>query len=64
MARLIVTESASGARRPALGQEVRIGIVSPFIAIDAHNQSEGTVTILRIVHGRREITSKLLSDPR
>ncbi len=51
----------SGAPRPALGSRVRIGIVSPFIVIYEHDASMDLVTILRIVHGNRRITEKLLS---
>jgi toxin ParE1/3/4 len=48
-----------GAPRPALGQNVRIGIVSPYIVI-YRNEENNTVTVLRIVHGRRRITGKML----
>ena len=51
----------SGPRRPALGPNVRIGIVSPYIVIYEHSENDDAVTILRVIHGRREITSKLLS---
>ena len=54
---------ASGAPRPALGPNIRIGIVSPYIAIYAHSESDNTVMILRVIHGRREITSELLPGP-
>jgi toxin ParE1/3/4 len=46
-------------RAPALGPNVRIGVVSPYIVIYRH--AEDTVNVLRIVHGRRRITDKLLS---
>jgi plasmid stabilization system protein ParE len=52
---------ASGPRRPALGADTRIGIVSPYIVIYDYSEPDNTVTILRIVHGRRDITGKLLS---
>ena len=48
-----------GAQRPALGQNVRIGIVSPYIII-YRNEGDDTVTVLRIVHGRRRITGEML----
>lgn len=53
-----------GPRRPALGPDIRIGIVSPYIVLYARNEPDDTVTILRVVHGRREITSRLLSGAR
>ena len=53
---------AIGAPRPALGRDIRIGIVSPYTIIYQHSADNGTVTVLRIVHGRRRITGKLLSE--
>jgi toxin ParE1/3/4 len=52
----------SGAPRPALGPEIRIGIVSPYIVIYRHSAEDGTVTVLRVVHGRRRITDALLNQ--
>jgi len=51
-----------GALRPAIGQNIRIGIVSPYIVIYRYSEREDTVTVLRLVHGRRRITGKLLSE--
>jgi len=51
---------ASGAPRPAIGPDVRIGIASPYVVIYGHDESSDTVTIFRIVHGRRKISGKLL----
>src|SRR5580692_2083002 len=51
----------SGAPRPAFGQNIRIGIVPPYIVI-YRNEDDGTVTVLRIVHGRRRITGRMLRD--
>jgi plasmid stabilization system protein ParE len=50
----------SGAPRPALGANIRIGLVSPYLIIYEHDAKTDTVTILRIVHGRRKITGALL----
>ncbi|SDR60688.1 Plasmid stabilization system protein ParE [Rhizobiales bacterium GAS191] len=52
----------SGPLRQALGPNIRIGIVPPYIIIYRHVAADDTVTILRIVHGRREIASRLLGD--
>jgi len=54
---------ASSPRRPALGRDIRIGIVSPFVVIYRHGEGDDTVTVLRVVHGRRDITRKLLRRP-
>jgi toxin ParE1/3/4 len=51
----------SGQPRPALGQNIRIGVVSPYIVI-YRNEDDHTVTVLRIVHGRRRITGKTLGE--
>jgi len=51
----------SGPPRPKLGPNIRIGIVSPYIVIYRHVATADTVNVLRIVHGRRRITGKLLS---
>jgi toxin ParE1/3/4 len=57
----------SGAPRPKVGPKIRIGIVSPYIVIYRHTEAEGVVRVLRIVHGSRRITGRLLrgvlSDP-
>ncbi len=52
----------SGPARPALGPNVRIGIVLPYIVIYEHHPGEGLVTILRIVHGSRKIAGTMLTD--
>ena len=52
---------AIGAPRLALGRDIRIGIVSPCIVIYRHGVDDDTVTVLRIVHGRRRIAGMLLS---
>lgn len=51
----------SGAPRPVLGQSIRIGIVSPYVVI-YRNEDDGSVTVLRLVHGRRKITGKMLGQ--
>lgn len=50
----------SGAPRPALGFLVRIGVVSPYVVIHEYIEADDAVTILRIVHGRRKLTRRLL----
>ena len=53
----------SGAPRPALGRLVRIGIVSPYNIIHETIEADDAVTIMRIVHGRRRITRRMLNRP-
>ena len=52
----------SGSPRPALGRNIRIGVVSPYTVIYEHEPATDLVTVLRIVHGRRRITAKLLYE--
>jgi toxin ParE1/3/4 len=52
----------SGAPRPALGHNIRIGVVAPFIVIYRNDEDSDTVTVLRIVHGRRRITGRMLGS--
>jgi hypothetical protein len=50
------------ARRVPLGQNIRIGIVSPYIVIYRNDDVSNTVTVLRIVHGRRRISGRMLGS--
>jgi toxin ParE1/3/4 len=58
----LAAHPAIGAPRAALGRNIRIGIASPYIVIYRHTEDDDTVTVLRVVHGRRRITGKLLSE--
>ena len=49
-----------GAPRPRLGKQVRICVVSPYTLFYEHSETDDTVTIMRIAHGRRKITRKFL----
>lgn len=51
---------SSGAPRPALGRHVRIGLVSPYVVAYRHVPDSDLVGVIRVVHGRRHITHKLL----
>jgi toxin ParE1/3/4 len=56
----LVDYPRSGPSRPMLGPHIRIGVVSPYIVIYEYDVPTDLVTILRIVHGRRRITGKML----
>jgi toxin ParE1/3/4 len=47
-----------GTPRPALGPQTRIAIVTPYVVI--YDWAEDTVTVLGVLHGRRNITRKLV----
>lgn len=51
----------SGAPRPRLATDVRIGIVSPYIVVYRYREGANDLTVLRILHGRRKIRAALLS---
>ncbi len=46
--------------RPKLGPHIRIGLVLPYVVIYRHVEGADVVTIIRIVHGRRQLTRKLV----
>ncbi len=51
-----------GSRRDELGSEVRIKIVYPYVVFYEH--SVARVTVLRVLHGHRDITADLLAGLR
>ena len=53
----------SGSPRPALGALVRIGIVSPYNIIHEYISADDVVTVMRLLHGRRRITRRMLNRP-
>lgn len=46
--------------RPNLGAHVRVGVMHPYLVIYRYAIGSDTVSIVRILHGRRKITRKLL----
>lgn len=46
--------------RPKLGAHIRVGVVVPYLVIYRHANGDDTLSILRVLHGRRKITRKLL----
>ena len=49
-----------GSRRQALGPNTRIGVVPPYILIYDYTDTDDTLTLLRIVHSKRDITRRLV----
>jgi plasmid stabilization system protein ParE len=56
----LVESPGIGAPRPTLGPDVRIGIVPPYVLIYAFTAADDTLTLLRVVHGKRNITRRLI----
>lgn len=46
--------------RPTLGANIRVGVVRPYLVIYRHAEGSDTVGIVRILHGSRNITRRLL----
>ena len=49
-----------GPTRPALGRSARVVLVDPYVIVYDH--VDDTVTVLRILHGRRNITRGLVRE--
>jgi toxin ParE1/3/4 len=47
-------------QRPKLGLHIRIGLVLPYVVIYRHVEGDDIVSVIRVVHGRRRLTRKLL----
>jgi plasmid stabilization system protein ParE len=56
----LVNLPETGAPRPRLGQNVRIAVVSPYVLICEYTRDKDTLTLLRILHGKRNIARELL----
>ncbi|MBL6653317.1 MAG: type II toxin-antitoxin system RelE/ParE family toxin [Reyranella sp.] len=54
----IATFPDSGAPRPRLGSTVRLAVVHPYVVI--YRRSHDGVEVMRVLHGRRNITRRLL----
>lgn len=50
----------TGAPRPSLGPCARIGIVSPYILVYDFVREDDSLVLLRILHGRRNVTRDIL----
>ncbi len=49
-------------RRPRLSPTARLGIVSPYVVLYTYMPADDTVSIVRVIHGRRRITRKLFRE--
>lgn len=56
----LIDMPAYGAPRPELGSECRIVVIAPYVLVYEYDVGRDQVTVLRILHGRRGITEKLL----
>ena len=47
-------------RRPELGRNVRLAVVAPFVVIYRYEREHDLLTILRVLHGRRNVTDQMI----
>lgn len=48
--------------RPRLGKDIRLGVVSPYSVLYRYDRNADHVLIIRILHGRRRLTRRLLRE--
>jgi toxin ParE1/3/4 len=46
-----------------LGATVRIGVVFPYVVFYRYVEADDAVFVLRVLHGRRKITRRMLQQP-
>ena len=51
-----------GSPRPALGADVRVAIVRPYLIFYEAAPEDGSVFVLRILHGHRDITGEMMEE--
>jgi toxin ParE1/3/4 len=51
---------ASGSPRPGLGATARVIVIDPWLMFYEFDSGKGAVSIVRILHGRRDITGDLI----
>ncbi|MFL6803740.1 MAG: type II toxin-antitoxin system RelE/ParE family toxin [Xanthobacteraceae bacterium] len=56
----LVSMPEIGAPWPSLGLNTRVAVVFPYILIYDYAREDDTLTLLRILHGRRNISRDLL----
>jgi toxin ParE1/3/4 len=56
----LATFPESGAPRPALGAHARVALVPPYLLIYDYTPTDELLILLRLLHGRRNITAALL----
>ena len=47
----------SGSLRPEFGARIRIGVINPYLVIYQYDGTKDQVEVLRILHGRRNVSA-------
>ena len=53
----------TGAPRPKLGRDIRIWTVDPYVFYHRYTAVDDVVMVVRVLHGRRNVTRKTLARP-
>lgn len=53
--RILAAHPQVGALRPTLGRGVRLAVVDPYVVLHRYDQAADTVSVLRVLHGRRRL---------
>jgi plasmid stabilization system protein ParE len=56
----LVEMPGCGSSRPELGSRCRVIVIAPYLLIYDYDPARSQVTLLRILHGKRGITERLL----
>ena len=57
-----LSDPGSGSPRPQFGESMRLWSVPPYLIFYRHARSEATVSIIRIIDGRRRLSDKLFDN--
>lgn len=52
-----------GTPRPDLGTDARVALVWPYLLVYDFTAADDTATLLRVLHGKRDITERLIKRP-
>ncbi len=58
----LAAQPSSGAPRPHFGAHVRVGLVLPYVIFYRYRPGSDVVGVIRVLHGSRNITRRLLRD--
>ena len=47
-------------RRAELGIDIRLAVVAPYVVIYRYEPTNDLLTILRVLHGRRNVTNQMI----
>jgi toxin ParE1/3/4 len=60
--RHLVDFPETGARRPQLHADMRIWVIAPYVIFYRFTGDDDTIRLVRILHGRRNVTERLFGQ--